>query len=334
MKPLHSRRTFLFGSAGAALALTLTACGGGSSTSSGGAGGASGTIESPQITVGVFPSFNGLGGAIANTGGKFTAKGLTPTMTTFATPAEATPQLLGGQVHFALMDMTVPILAKSRGVPLIMVAPGTSGKIPSHSGEIGFVNIWVRKDSPFQSPKDLTDATVAVPQINSQIWQDVRAAIDADGGDSSKTKFMEAPNTIAALKASQADATTTAEPGGTRTLADPDLRPLTPIESAGGATAYAFVTTQQFAQRNPNTVKAFAEAIIEANKVANSDKATAVAAAAALMNAPTDLLDKSIFPTFVEQPVSAQDITTAIDRMKKYALLTDANAPKPEDMLA
>ncbi|MDO5681384.1 MAG: ABC transporter substrate-binding protein [Propionibacteriaceae bacterium] len=333
MKHLHSRRAFLFGSAGTALALTLTACGGGSSTGSGGGTG-DGAPETKDITVGVFPSFNGLGGAIANTSGKFTDKGLTPKVTTFATPAEATPQLLGGQVHFALMDMTVPILAASRGVPLVMVAPGTSGKIPEHSGDIGFVNLWVRKDSPFQSPKDLTDATVAVPQINSQIWQDVRAAIDADGGDSSKTKFMEAPNTIAALKAGQADATTTAEPGGTRTLTDGDLRPLAPIESAGGATAYAFVATRQFVTANPNTVKAFVDAIIEANKIANSDKAAAVAAAAALMNAPADLLDKAIFPTFVEEPVSQTDLTTAIERMQRYGLLTTDNAPKPEALLA
>lgn len=331
MKPLHSRRTFLFGSAGTALALTLTACGGGSSS---GAGGGGGGIETANITVGVFPSFNGLGGAIANTSGKFTEHGLTPKVTTFATPAEATPQLLGGQVHFALMDMTVPILAKSRGVPLVMVAPGASGKIPEHSGEIGFVNLWVRKDSRFQSPKDLTDATVAVPQINSQIWQDVRDAIDKDGGDSSKTKFMEAPNTVAALKAGQADATTTAEPAGTRTLADPDLRPLAAIEGAGGATAYAFVATQQFVQRNPNTVKAFSDALLAANKIANTDKAAAVAAAAELMKAPPELLEKSVFPTFVEEPVSSADITTAIDRMKRYGLLTDQDAPKPEDLLA
>lgn len=332
MKTLHSRRAFVLGAAGTALALTLTACGGGSST--GADGGADGQLETTNVTVGVFPSFNGLGGAIADTSGKFTEKGLTPTVTTFATPAEATPQLLGGQVHFALMDMTVPILAKSRGVPLVMVAPGSSGQIPEHDGEIGFVNIWVRNDSPFQSAKDLTDATVAVPQINSQIWQDVRAAIDADGGDSSKTQFMEAPNTVAALKAGQADATTTAEPGGTRTLEDPDLRPLTPIESAGGATAYAFVATRQFVEANPNTVKAFSDAIIEANKLANTDKEAAVAAAAELMNAPTDLLDKSVFPTFVEEEVSQEDVTTAIDRMIRYDLLTADDAPKPEELLS
>jgi len=60
----------------------------------------------------------------------------------------------------------------------------------------------------------------------------------------------------------------------------------------------------------------------------------AVAAAAELMNAPTDLLDKSVFPTFVEEEVSQEDVTTAIDRMIRYDLLTADNAPKPEELLS
>lgn len=330
MTSFLSRRSFLMGSAASLVVVGTAACGSGES---GPATTADGGIETADLTVLAFPSFNGLGAAVADTADIFAEKGLNVTLSTAATPAEATPQLLGGQVQFALMDMTVPILARTRQVPLKLVAPGTSGQIPEHDGEIGFVNIWVRTDSDFTNLKDLENSTIAVPQINSQIWQDVRAAIDEDGGDSSKVEFMEAPNTIAALKSGQCDATTTAEPGGTNTLSDPDLRPLAPIESAGGAVAYAYVTTEEFLNKNPNTVAAFMEAILEANARANDDEAARIEAAGSFMDVPPELLEKSIFPVYATEAISETDVTTAIDRMVTYGLLDEGAAPGPQDVL-
>lgn len=322
-----SRRSFLMGSAATLATFAMSSCG------VRGNAGTLGGAEITDLTVGVFPSFNGLGPAVANTSGLFSERGLNVTLSNFATPAEATPQLLGGQIQFALMDMTVPILGRSKQVPLKMVAPGASGKIPPHDGRLGFVNIWVRADSPFTRLKDLENAVVAVPQINSQIWQDVRSAVDGDGGDSSKIEFLEAPNTVAALKSGQCDATTTAEPGGTNTLSDPALRPLAPIESAGGAVAYAYVTSEQFLQQNPNTVQAFADAILQANKQANDDAALRVEAADAIMDAPRELLEKAVFPTYATEQISESDLRTAIERMERYGLLEGVRVPSPQDLL-
>jgi len=333
---LPSRRTFLLGTLGAAIGLGVSACAGSGPAADPGASGpgGQGPIEQPDVSVAVFPSFNGIGAALAIQEGILQEKGLNGTLVLAGTPAEGTPQLLGGKVQFAMMDMTVLAMAKAKGVPMQMVAPGGIGKIPPHDGPLGFVNLWVRSESNIASVKDLTDALVAIPQINSQIWVDVRTAIDNAGGDSSKTRFSEAPNAIAALKAGQADCTITAEPAGTRTLSDPTVKPLAPVEFAGGGVAYAYACTHEFAAKNPNTVKAFAEGILAANKKANADKEASVRAAASMMNVDEALLNEAIFPLNAEEHATVEDIGASIERMKKYGLLTDEDAPKAEDLIA
>jgi ABC-type nitrate/sulfonate/bicarbonate transport system substrate-binding protein len=315
----------------ACASVVLTGACGSSSGPGAAAGSADGSAGTSEISVVTFPSFNALGAHTAEHDNVFKAEGLNAKLATVATPAEAMPQLMGGKAQFALMDMTVPTVAKAKGVPLVVVAPGAIGTAPTDG--MGTGNFWVRADSKIKSIKDIENATFGVPQINSQIWVDIQAAVDDAGGDSSKIKFVEVPNTLSALKAGNVDVVTTAEPAGTAALADKRIKLLSGYTPAGGDMAYAYVTTQQFAQQNPSTVKAFQAAIIKANKAVNADPAKRAEIAGTYIKADKALLKKARYAKFGEVPVSEASVETAIDRLVKYGLLTKDNAPKPADLL-
>ncbi len=310
----------------AVAALTLTACGGDDDSAN-----ASGT---DSVKVAVFPSFNALGAHAAEIEGTFEKQGLDVEFVTVATPAEATPQLLGGKVDFALMDVTTPVIARSEGVPIVMVAPGATGTALNADG-MGVGNFWVAKDSDVESIEDIQNATFGIPQTKSQIWVDVRTVVDAEGGDSSKIEFVEVPNTIAALKSGSVDVVTTAEPAGTATLADPDLKRLAGFVSGGeGEVAYTYVTSEKFAQSNGDTVDKFATAILDANKLLNADPKLPAEIAATYVDAPPALLEKAVYQKFGEDPIDADIVEAGIDRVLRYDLIAEEDAPAVDDLLA
>ncbi|HTW15895.1 MAG TPA: ABC transporter substrate-binding protein [Nocardioides sp.] len=310
----------------AVAAVTLTACGGDDDSAS-----ASGT---DSVKVAVFPSFNALGAHAAEIEGTFEKQGLDVEFVTVATPAEATPQLLGGKVDFALMDVTTPVIARSEGVPIVMVAPGATGTALNAEG-MGTGNFWVAKDSDITSIEDIQNATFGIPQTKSQIWVDVRTVVDAEGGDSSKIEFVEVPNTIAALKSGSVDVVTTAEPAGTAALADPDLQHLAGFVAGGeGELAYTYVTSEKFAQSNGDTVEKFATAILDANKLLNADPALPAQIAETYVDAPAELLQKAVYQQFGEEAIDEEIVEAGIDRVLRYDLIAEEDAPAADDLLA
>lgn len=310
----------------AAALLLVGACGSG--------GGGTAEKFTGTLKVGVFPSFNGLGAYSALANKTFDAQGLQVELIPIATPADAAPQLIGNQVQFALMDLTTPIIAAANGSPFVLVAPGAKGTAIGSDG-YGTANLWVRGDSDITSVAGIAGHKFGVPQINSQIWLDVRAAIDDAGGDSSKVQFVETGSAgIDQLKGGTVDVTTTAEPNGTAVSKDPALKHLAGFVSAGGDLAYAFVATKSFAAANPELVAKFEAAIIAGNKAFNADAAAqSQIAKLALKQAPDQLLSTARYQQYAEEPVSAASIETAAARIERYGLLPAGKAPQPADLL-
>lgn len=320
-----SRRTLLRAGAGALMGLGLAGCGDEDAS-----GVRDGVPEQTKVTVAVFPSMNSVAAAVAEEEGIFHRHGLEVELEVLGTPGQAIPQVLGGQVQFALVDLTAPLIAMSKRVPIVYVAAGVVSRPPDQGSQLAFGNIWVRPDSPITTIRHLEQATFAIPEINSQIWVTIRRAVDEAGGDSSRIRFLEAPNTVAALKAGQVDAITTSEPVGTLSLGDPELRFLCPNPSRGMTTA--FVAGTRFARRNPDTVLAFRAAMLEANHRANRDSTLRVDAASSIMQAPRELIARSVFPHFSETQIAPEHIVHSTSAMVKYGLLPEG-VPTPEQAL-
>lgn len=324
MQPV-SRRSVLRGGAGLLAALTLAGC-----SEDNTEGVRDRVVDQSRVTVAVFPSMNSASAAVAQDEGIYARLGLDVKLEVLGTPGQAIPQVLGGQVHFALVDLTAPLIAMGKGVPVLYVAAGATSRPPADAGRLGFGNIWVRPDSPITTIRALESATFALPEINSQIWVTIRRAVDEAGGESARIRFLEAPNTVAALKAGQVDAITTSEPVGTLCVADPEMRFLAANPSRGMTTA--FLTSKRFARRNPDTVIAFGVAMLEANRRANSDPAIRVEAATRIMKADRDLIARSVFPHFSEVPLTPEDILDSTFAMQRYGLLPES-VPTPDEAL-
>lgn len=316
------RRLALAG--GVVAALALGACGG---------QGDVGPQAGNDIKVAVFPSFNALGAHAAEIEGTFAEQGLDVEFVTVATPAEATPQILGGKVDFGLMDVTTPVMARSKGVPVVMVAPGAKGTEVNSEG-MGTGNFWVSKDSSISSIKDIENATFGIPQTKSQIWIDVRTAVDEAGGDSSKIKFVEVPNTLSALKSGSVDVVTTAEPAGTAALTDPAIKKLSGYTPGGvDQVAYSYITSEQYAESNPDKVTKFRESILAANEKLNTTEGLSSKIADTYVDAPTKVLDQSVYQKFGSEPINTQTVQNAIDRVLRYDLIDEDDAPTAEELL-
>jgi len=317
----------------AALSLgTLSACG--SSSNGNDKAASTGTVK-----VAVFPSFSSLGAYEALADKTFEAQGLKVSFVTVNTPADVAPLLDSGQVQFGLMDMTTPVLAaaKASKAPYVFDAPATKGTELGADGW-GTANLWVKKGSKITSIKDLQNAKFGIPQLNSQLWLDVRSTVDAAGGDSSKIQWVQIPDpaqNVAQIKSGQIDATTSSEPTGTGLAADPGLTHLGAFVSNEGHLAYAFVSTSAFAAKNAELISKFDNAIIAGNTAFNAKDAAGKAALAATVNSawPAALLAKARYSEFGEQTPSAADVQFSIDRMKKYAMIDESSTLKATDLL-
>lgn len=312
--------------------LTLAGCsnGGGAEEGPDADGGAP---EVTDIRVGVFPSFNAIGAQAAAHIGAFEEEGLNVEFVTVGTPAEVIPQL-GSQLNFGLSDMTVPIQAVDKGMPLQLVAPGAKGT-ELNDENWGSANFWVNENSGIETVADLENATFGILQINSQLWIDVRAAVDDAGGDSSKMKFVETPGATAlpALANGDIDATTTAEPSGTRAKETAGIKHLSGFVSAGGDVGYAFIGQKAFTEKNPNTAAAFQRAILKGNAWVNDNPEEVVDVAVGFIDAPRELLAAATYPTMSEEPLAAKTVANAIERMSRYGVL-EGEGPDPDSMIA
>lgn len=297
-------------------------------------GGASAARDDGVVRVAVFPSLNALGARTAAVEGMFAKVGLPVEFVTTTTPADAVPQLVGEDVDFALMDVSTPTIARSQGMPIVMVAPGATGTEIKENG-LGVGNFWVRKNSDIDSVEEIEDAMVGIPQAKSQLWIDVRTVVDRAGGDSSRIQFIEVPNSIAALKSGSVDVVTSAEPTGTALHADPSVELLSGfVSGAVGELAYSYVAMNKTARTRPELVEKFSTAILEANKLLNEDPAVAPRVAATYAKADPALLQKVVYQDFGEQPISRKDVENARERVLRYGLIDADDAPSADEMLA
>lgn len=331
MKKLNFGRRLAAVATTAALALAVAGCG--SSDDDKGADAADGKVLDRTIKVAVFPTFNGLTGYVAQEQGYFEEEGLDVELTQAGAASASMPQLLGGSLDFALMDLMSPILAKSQGVPIVGVAPGANPSAGVEDGEKGPVGLWVRADSKIKTVKELENSTFAIPQIGSMVWLDVRTTVDNAGGDSSKIKFVEAQDQIGALMAGDVEASTSSEPRESSILEEPKLRRLGNYDSGNGRVAYTFVATEKFADANAATVEAFQRAILKANAFISEHKDELPAIAATYIDMPEELLAKAVYPNFHPEPLVEEDISSVIERMVKYEVFSEEEAPEPAAFL-
>lgn len=255
----HLGRRSALAVAGVISAAILTACGGSATGAS--SGSAPGTVTISQAPVLDFgPVW------VAQAEGFFAKHRLTVKL--------APPIATGAGSIAALNSHQVDLVA---GSPSAMIEAGAQGiQTQSLVGLSQFpaaektdpAAIVVAAKSPITSLAGLAGKTVGVTSLNSQQQSKVMAAIDAAGGDSSKTKFIQVPppSMLGLLTSGKVDAAQPFEPAVTEAIDAGTVKAIgyADWQALGGAPAMTLTTTPGWIKANRSTANALRASIQEA----------------------------------------------------------------------
>jgi len=253
----------------------------------------------------------------AEQSGMFRKAGLDVQLQRSTSGAAIAAAVAGGSFDFAIASLIALITGHVHGVPFTLIAP--SHLIIPGDGATGLI---VLKDSPVRTARELTGKVLACSSIKDANWLASRAAIDADGGDSAATKFVELPQTAipAALDEHRIDASILVEPVLDEALATGGYRSLMDPMAAIGPRwlVTACFTRADFASQNADTIRRFAGALHEAIVFANGHHAETAPLIAAFNGIDTATVLKMHRNTIAEylDPALIQPVIDAVARYK------------------
>jgi NitT/TauT family transport system substrate-binding protein len=313
MKPISLAGTF------AAVALMLSACGGGSE----------GAAPQPASPVAInVAETAGVPSAFLNYGverGFFKNEGLNLTVDTSTGGAAAVPGLVSGSLQLAGSNTVSALLAASKGLPISIIAPGT---FASETKDKDFSAVLVAKDSKIQKPADLAGKTIAVNTLENIGDVTISAALEMQGVDTTGIKFVEIgfPDMVPALERGQIDAAWVIEPFvsiGAASGKLPILRPY--VDSHPGLMVGSYLATNEYLSKNPKVIEAFRKGIAATAKAVSDDPKAFRAALPQLAKVTPAVAESMTLPTwksdvdveslkFIEEQMRAQKVlTTPVD---------------------
>lgn len=254
----------------------------------------------------------------------FKKYGLDAQVTAVPSGAAGLAALAGGAIDATSTSLLPFLSARTKGVPLTIVAP-----LASYSPDSVYAVILVKKDAPYKSGRDLNGKTIASPALRDLNWVASMAWIDANGGDSSTCKSLEVPaSTIpAALDDGRIDAATVTTPRYVQALNGGLVRALGKSYEAIAKhfTFAAIVSQTDFATKNPDVIARFGRAIRDATMYTNSHHEQTLPIYAAF--AKIDPKDIAGAPRAESAPyVDAKDIQPIINVAVRYGVI-----PRPID---
>lgn len=240
--------------------LGLAACGGASPSSSP-SGTADGGSELEQIEVGVIPIVDVAPIYLGVEEGLFEKEGLELTLTLAQGGAAIVPAITSGQMDFGFSNVTSMIVARSKGLPLKMVAAGanTTGNV-----EDDFAAVMTKPDSGIKEVADLVGKKVGVNTLNNISDSTISEAVKQAGGDPAGVDFVEMPfpDMVGQLAKGNVDAIAAVEPFVTIAEGDGNERVFSnyaePVEDL---TVAVYFTSDQYVQQNPETTEKFVRAM-------------------------------------------------------------------------
>ncbi|GAA1842201.1 ABC transporter substrate-binding protein [Asanoa iriomotensis] len=250
--------------------LATAACGDSSEQPSAGQSG--GATQPDKVNAGVIAILDVAPIYLGKEKGFFSKRNIDLTLTTAQGGAAIVPAVLSGQYQFGFSNAVSLLLAKSQNAPLKVVCNGNN----STGVADDFAGLYVKPDSPIQSPKDLVGKTVAANTLKNIVDTSVRASVKKDGGDPSQVKFTELPfpEQVGALQAGRVDAIFVVEPfqqaavaAGMRKIAS------SYVDAAPNLTVAMYFTSTKLAGENPDLVARFTEAMKESLAYADANSA-------------------------------------------------------------
>jgi ABC-type nitrate/sulfonate/bicarbonate transport system substrate-binding protein len=251
----------------------------------------------------------------AEEAGLFEQRGLDVSLEQTSGGAQAIPSLIAGEYDITYGNYTSALLAAQQGLPVRIVAGNDVGA-DDHA-------IMVAADSPYQSPADLAGARIAVNNLQNIGTVAVNAVLEDAGVDISTIQFVELPlpDMAAALDAGDVDAIWQVEPFQASSLAAGHrvLFPLFsgPVEDMPVA---GWLTTEQYAQENPEVVEAFREAMAASMEQLQGNRERLVELVPTYTQVPAETVEQVALPEWNAE-VDAAQLQKMADLMLEYGII-------------
>jgi NitT/TauT family transport system substrate-binding protein len=215
------------------------------------------------IRLSLLPFSESLGAVIADKEGFFKEAGIQVDVKMFDSGALALPVLQSGHIDIAFSNTIATLQIVERGLDLVILGPGAAA----------------RNEPPdTKSLKDLEGKRVAVNVINSATWLFAVAALEKDGVDWTKVRFVELPNPQqnAALLNGQVDAVTQPEPFRTVLMetGQAEIAEWPEVKTAPGGDITQYIALSSWVAKNRDTAIKFARAVARGATFANSNDGT------------------------------------------------------------
>lgn len=315
------------------LLLALTACAGGSDLSGGAGGGGEeggdggggdGGLQTVRVseTAGIPMGFLSYGVQE----GHFEAQGLRVQAEPSAGGATVIPALVNGDIDVAGSNLVSVLIAISKGLPLKVIAAGTS---TADNPEEDFSGIVVPADSPIRRVEDLRGARIGVNTLQNINDVVISRALEKRGVDPGSVEFVEIPfpDMAAAIEKGDVDAGLLIEPFLTTAVAAglrPVVRPYT--DMLPGMQIGAYVMTNDRIQEDPDLVKKYQAGVQATAEAVTADPEAFRASLPKLGNVSEELAPKINLARFhgttdresVEQIKQAMLDYGLIDKDLKY----------------
>lgn len=314
---MRSRTTRLIAAAAAAaLVLTTAACGGDD---------AEGADGMRKITVGIVPTVDLAPFRYAIDEGLFEEQGLDVETRVTAGGAESIPALLAGDVDFIYTSYIPVLLAKQKGLP-VMIATGSHTNTAGQDSPSG---LWTRPDSGIETLADLEGKTISVNSLGSSAELMVVAAMEEIGLDRDDYEMLEVPfpEVAAALDQGNIDAGWVAEPGRATVLGELGGRFVGSAEDPTVMTTAAELQDMPMAgygtraDEDPEVVEGFYTAMSEALEVVGEDPEIARDLAKKHLEIDDALVPQLAVSDF--GPVAQEDLQRLADLMLEYGLVDE-----------
>ena len=251
--------------------------------------------------------------------GMFAKTGLDVDVQKMTSGAAVVAAVLGGALDIGRSSVLPLISARSRGIPVQLIAPGEMGFADDPSGAIVTL-----KDSTVRTGHDLNGSTLPSPALRDYFEITLRAWIDGNGGDSRTVRFVEIPVAadLAALESGRVAAAAMANPMLASVLASGKVRLLGRPNAAIGKRFLltGWFATESFIAGNRDALVHFGETLRQATIYTDAHQAEAAA-----VTAPYWGLDPSIIAAMPRRPAGTtldpKDLQPLIDVAVRYGVI-------------
>jgi NitT/TauT family transport system substrate-binding protein len=256
----------------------------------------------------------------AKQAGMFRKYGLDVTPTIINSGTAALAALVGGSIQVAFTSLFGVIEAHARGINFEIVAPAQA-----YNSAEPTAGLLVRKDSTIRGGADFNGKTIASLALKDLNALATLAWIDQNGGDSKTVKVIELPvgALLGALDEGRIEGMTTTPPFLDQAVASGKARILAKSYDALSKHFYAsiFVATQDYVDKNRDTMSRFARAMHESIVYTNAHLPETVDLVASYSGIPASVIANSKRATAGEF-VDSRDVQPLIDAAVRYGLIT------------